>query len=196
MGLKEILDKILRGLPADASAELKSDIADAQSETSIVLGKISALNKENEKRRTENETLTDKLSEKDGRIAELEKAQNPDGLDELKKKAEQFDKLNAEREKATLTKWQEAEKKLSEIKDTDKRFEKVNALRAKMRTAAEGAELSVADASHNLQIFEVAELAGVLDAPTEGTRAYSPGGDAKGSDSSVSPADAMLKLIK
>lgn len=196
MGLKEILDKILRGLPADASAELKSDIADAQSEASIVLGKISALNKENEKRRTENETLTDKLSEKDGRIAELEKAQNPDGLDELKKKAEQFDKLNAEREKATLTKWQEAEKKLSEIKDTDKRFAKVNALRAKLRTSAEGAELSVADATHNLQIFEVAELAGALDAPAEGTRVYSPGGDAKGSDSSVNPADAMLKLIR
>ena len=193
MGIKEILDKIQGLLPAESGADLKSAVTDALAEASLMADKLTARNKENQKRREENEALEAKVADLEAKNAKLEGANNSDELTAYKSKAEDYDKLIAEQNAALITKWKGIDDKLGTITDTDKRFETITAFKAKLSIPAEGQELTAEIARENIKLYEVLESTGIMN---DQEKAPEYGKSKGGEPAPKTGADAVLNIIK
>lgn len=193
MGIKELLDKIQGLLPAESGADLKSAVTDALAEASLMADKLTAKNKENQKRREENEALGAKVADLEAKNAKLEGANNSDELTAYKSKAEAYDKLIAEQNAALITKWKGIDDKLGKITDTDKRFETITAFKAKLSIPAEGQELTAEIARENIKLYEVLESTGIMN---DQEKAPEYGKSKGGEPAPKTGADAVLNIIK
>ncbi len=193
MGIKELLDKIQGLLPAESGADLKSAVTDALAEASLMADKLTAKNKENQKRREENEALEAKVADLEAKNAKLEGANNSDELTAYKSKAEAYDKLIAEQNAALITKWKGIDDKLGKITDTDKRFETITAFKAKLSIPAEGQELTAEIARENIKLYEVLESTGIMN---DQEKAPEYGKSKGGEPAPKTGADAVLNIIK
>lgn len=193
MGIKKLLDKIQGLLPAESGADLKSAVTDALAEASLMTDKLTAKNKENQKRREENEALEAKVADLEAKNAKLEGANNSDELTATKSKAEAYDKLIAEQNAALITKWKGIDDKLGKITDTDKRFETITAFKAKLSIPAEGQELTAEIARENINLYEVLESTGIMN---DQEKAPEYGKSKGGEPAPKTGADAVLNIIK
>lgn len=155
--------------------------------------KLTAKNKENQKRREENEALEAKVADLEAKNAKLEGANNSDELTATKSKAEAYDKLIAEQNAALITKWKGIDDKLGKITDTDKRFETITAFKAKLSIPAEGQELTAEIARENINLYEVLESTGIMN---DQEKAPEYGKSKGGEPAPKTGADAVLNIIK
>lgn len=169
MALKEILDKIMAKLPADAGDEINALLADAKREAATVLADLSSANAESKSRREKLEALKSEIEAVKAELeAEKVKANDPE-LDKLRKKASDYDTLQSERNAKIVKEWQEKFTALDAISKspTDKRKDKVKDLLADFQIPAEGQEITPEIADANLKLYRVAEKAGGLAEPSE-----------------------------
>lgn len=196
MGLKELLDKIQRQIPADAEQTLRDSVADAITEASVITDSLGAKNRENEKRRNENTELQSKIEAHTAEIARLKAANDSDETKALRAKADKYDALMKEQASAAISKWKEADAKLAAITTADKRHDAVTNLRSKLRKAEEGKELDHEAAKYNLELFDVFVGAGGLNEPGAANR-YSPSGGKDQPDSTpMTSGDAAWELME
>jgi len=159
MALKEILDKIQKALPADADSGLRSLVADAINEASVVVDSIGAKNRENEK-------LRSKLEEAEAKIEELSK-----GSDVLKEKDAKIAELEtfktkwqeklAEEEKALRTKWEE-QAKMFQLPETDKRYAAFQKVKGHFQFGDDKNPLDIDAIKANLKLFDAIADTGVI----------------------------------
>lgn len=180
MALKEILDKIMNSLPADAGNDILSLLADAKREVNIVLADLSAANNESKERRLKLAEMSSQIDALNAKLADATKA-DPE-LDSIKEKAAKYDELLQSKKTETLNLWKAKHEELQKIlsSDTDKRKDKIAALMPDFSIPAEGEELDADTAAQNLKLYSVLEKAGVFadpaDTKTDFQRKSNPGG--------------------
>lgn len=180
MALKEILDKIMNSLPADAGNDILSLLADAKREANIVLADLSAANNESKERRLKLAEMSSQIDALNAKLADATKA-DPE-LDSIKEKAAKYDELLQSKKTETLNLWKAKHQELQKIlsSDTDKRKDKIAALMPDFSIPAEGEELDADTAAQNLKLYSVLEKAGVFadpaDTKTDFQRKSNPGG--------------------
>lgn len=162
MPLVEILDKIQKGLPADAESGLRSLVADALLEASTITDSLGARNRENEKLRKTNDELqskveslssSDELKKKDDLIAELQP---------FKIKYEEILK----KEEDTLRKEWDETAALFALPETDKRYPAIQKVKANFTFPDDPKKpLELQHVKDNLRIFKAVSATGAIEAP-------------------------------
>jgi DNA repair exonuclease SbcCD ATPase subunit len=195
MALKEILDKIMNSLPADAGNDILSLLADAKREANTVLADLSAANNESKERRLKIAEMSSQIDALNAKLADATKA-DPE-LDSIKEKAAKFDEMMANQKTETLNKWKAKLEELQAIvkNDTDKRKDKVAALLADFAHPANGEEYTLEMADANLKLCSVLEKAGAFTAPETVTTDFQRKSGLPAGDAPKTSGDAVLSLI-
>ena len=194
MALKEILDKIKDKLGADAPAEVSALLADATREVTDILDTLSSANRESASRKAKIRELEKELEiEKDKTEKMTEKQKE---FEQFKSKAEQYDQYLAKQNQEIISSWKAANEKLASIKETDKRYERIKPVLAKLKKAEEGKELSAADAKYNLDLYDIMVSTGVLSDEEKGNYPNYPQSKAQDGMTPQTTADAIISLAK
>ncbi|HRU83675.1 MAG TPA: hypothetical protein P5041_07945 [Candidatus Cloacimonas sp.] len=194
MAIKEILDKIKDKLGADAPAEVSALLADATREATDILDTLSSANRESASRKTKIRELEKELEiEKDKTEKMTEKQKE---FEQFKSKAEQYDQYLANQNQEIISSWKAANEKLASIKETDKRYERIKPVLAKLKKAEEGKELSAADAKYNLDLYDIMVSSGILSDEEKGGYPNYPQSKAQDGMTPQTTADAIIGLAK
>jgi len=194
MAIKEILDKIKDKLGADAPAEVSALLADATREATDILDTLSSANRESASRKTKIRELEKELEiEKDKTEKMTEKQKE---FEQFKSKAEQYDQYLANQNQEIISSWKAANEKLASIKETDKRYERIKPVLAKLKKAEEGKELSAADAKYNLDLYDIMVSSGILSDEEKGSYPNYPQSKAQDGMTPQTTADAIIGLAK
>ena len=89
-------------------------------------------------------------------------------FEQIKSKAEQYDQYLAKQNQEIISSWKAANENLASIKETDKRYERIKPVLAKLKKAEEGKELSAADAKYNLDLYDIMVSTGGLSDEEKG----------------------------
>ena len=194
MAIKEILDKIKDKLGADAPAEVSALLADATREATDILDTLSSANRESASRKAKIRELEKELEiEKDKTEKMTEKQKE---FEQFKSKAEQYDQYLANQNQEIISSWKAANEKLASIKETDKRYERIKPVLAKLKKAEEGKELSAADAKYNLDLYDIMVSSGILSDEEKGGYPNYPQSKAQDGMTPQTTADAIIGLAK
>ncbi|HOM80025.1 MAG TPA: hypothetical protein PLZ47_08085 [Candidatus Cloacimonas acidaminovorans] len=194
MAIKEILDKIKDKLGADAPAEVSALLADATREATDILDTLSSANRESASRKAKIRELEKELEiEKDKTEKMTEKQKE---FEQFKSKAEQYDQYLANQNQEIISSWKAANEKLASIKETDKRYERIKPVLAKLKKAEEGKELSAADAKYNLDLYDIMVSSGILSDEEKGSYPNYPQSKAQDGMTPQTTADAIIGLAK
>ena len=194
MAIKEILDKIRSQLGADAPAEVSALLADATREVTDILDTLSSANRESASRKAKIRELEKELEIEKEKTEKMNEKQKE--FEQIKAKAEQYDQYLAKQNQEILSSWKAANEKLASIKETDKRYERIKPVLAKLKKAEEGKELSAADAKYNLDLYDIMVSTGVLSDEGKGSYPYYPQSKAQDGMTPQTTADAIIGLAK
>jgi len=170
MALKEILDKIQKGIPADADSNLRSLIADAVEEASHVIESNGAKNRESERLRKQNEALQEAIEAKENEIKALKSDDKSAEIERLKAIETEFTAHKQELDNKTIAEW----KSISEIfniKDTDKRYPKISKIKDRFVLSD---EITVEQARKNLDAYNLLTDAGAFEVESIDTGGKAP----------------------
>lgn len=194
MAIKEILDKIRSQLGADAPAEVSALLADATREVTDILDTLSSANRESASRKAKIRELEKELEIEKEKTEKMNEKQKE--FEQIKAKAEQYDQYLAKQNQEIISSWKAANEKLASIKETDKRYERIKPVLAKLKKAEEGKELSAADAKYNLDLYDIMVSTGVLSDEGKGSYPYYPQSKAQDGMTPQTTADAIIGLAK
>ena len=194
MAIKEILDKIRSQLGADAPAEVSALLADATREVTDILDTLSSANRESASRKAKIRELEKELEIEKEKTEKMNEKQKE--FEQIKAKAEQYDQYLAKQNQEILSSWKAANEKLASIKETDKRYERIKPVLAKLKKAEEGKELSAADAKYNLDLYDIMVSSGILSDEEKGGYPYYPQSKAQDGMTPQTTADAIIGLAK
>ena len=196
MALKEILDKIKDKLGADAPAEVSALLADATREVTDILDTLSSANRESASRKAKIRELEKELEIEKDKTEKMNDPEKQKEFEQYKSKAEQYDQYLAKQNQEILSSWKAANEKLASIKETDKRYERIKPVLAKLKKAEEGKELSAADAKYNLDLYDVMVSSGILSDEEKGGYPNYPLSKAQDGMPPQTTADAIIGLSK
>lgn len=165
MALKEILDKIQGKLPTDIGEEITALLADAKREATTVLSDLSSANNES---KTRKEKIRELEAEKDALNQEISKLSTNDNkveIERLKAIETEFTAHKQELDNKVIADWK-AKSEIFNIKETDKRFEKISKIKDRFTLSD---EITVDQARKNLDAYNLLSDAGALDVVTTGT---------------------------
>lgn len=192
MALKEILDKIQKGLHADADSNLRSMIADAIEEASTVIESNGAKNRESERLRKQNEALQEAIEAKENEIKALKSDDKSAEIERLKAIETEFTAHKQELDNKVIADWK-AKSEIFNIKETDKRFEKISKIKDRFTLSD---EITVDQARKNLDAYNLLSDAGAFDVVTTGTDGKPPITPAGDKPVYKNSAEATLAKLK
>ena len=196
MAIKEILDKIKDKLGADAPAEVSALLADATREATDILDTLSSANRESASRKAKIRELEKELEIEKDKTEKMNDPEKQKEFEQFKSKAEQYDQYLAKQNQEIISSWKAANEKLASIKETDKRYERVKPVLAKLKKAEEGKELSAADAKYNLDLYDIMVSSGILSDEEKGSYPNYPLSLAQDGMTPQTTADAIIGLAK
>lgn len=161
MAITDLLNKLANLLPED-SGEAKALLADAKREAQTIIDDLKSANGESKARKEQIRELKAELESKEDFTATESKLKAE--IERLcKVEAEYQDYLKAEDIKV-VNAWTE-KAKVFEVQEHDKRYERIQAVKADFAWAAEGKTLTAAEAKSNLEKLGLLEKAGAFAMP-------------------------------
>ena len=175
MAIKEILDRIKTKLPADAGEEINALLADARREADTILDDLKSANSESKSRKDKLRELQSEIETLKTEADTLKSKQNTDEFKALQKKASDYDALIEKQNTELVKTWQEKQK-LFEVKETDPRKAKIDAIRGDFQFL-EGEQLTPDIARANLDRLSLVEKTGVFEVQKQNGTDYKHGTD-------------------
>lgn len=159
--LTEILSKLAGMLPEE-SGEAKALLAEARREASSLYDDLKSANAESASRKTKLRELQAELDSKQD-FTETERKLKAE-IEDLRKVKAEFDGYKAAEDAKVIQAWTEKAAAFN-TKPEDKLHDKYQAIKPDFHWAAEGKELSAAEAKDNLTKFGLLEKAGAFALP-------------------------------
>ena len=163
--LSDILAKLATLIPED-SGEAKALIAEAKREAQNQYDDLKSANAESAGRKTKIRDLQAELDSKQD-FTETEKKLKAE-IEELKRVKAEFDGYRQAEDAKVIQAWKE-KAAVFNTDESDKRHPTLQAIKPDFHWAAEGKELSAAEARDNLTKFGLLEKAGALSVPDSRT---------------------------
>lgn len=179
--LTQILDRIRSEASAGNNDAVQSLIAEAIGASQEQADEVTNLRAESKRRREKNDQLAAKITDLEDAATTLEKDKAE--IARLKKVEQELNSLKQQESDKVVNAWIE-KSKVFEIDKTDKRYEKIQAIKPKFKFGDDSTPLTAAEAAANLEKLELLETSGALiipDTSTPNTQPPAPGkpGDAQ-----------------